>query len=122
MEFECTNNTDEYEALVLGLQKSIDIKVVVLKVVGDLDIMVHQVRNAIHCVSPRLKIYQQEVWRLISQFQVFNIILVPIMRNADALANTASRMSLLRDRFTVEILYKPSVPVNISNLHIFDDE
>lgn len=46
------------------------------------------------------------------------------MRNAfaNALANATSRMSLLRDRVTVEILYRPSIPDNITNLLVFDDD
>ena len=35
LEFECTNNTAEYEALVQGLKKSIELKVKNLKVYGD---------------------------------------------------------------------------------------
>jgi len=35
LDFECTNNVSEYEALVLGLQKAISLNVVALKVVGD---------------------------------------------------------------------------------------
>jgi len=62
LEFECTNNTVDYEALILVLQKAIDLKVVVLKLVGDFEIMVRQVHNTICCVSPHLKSYQQEVW------------------------------------------------------------
>lgn len=56
LEFECTNNVAEYEALVLGLEKAINLNVVMLKVVGDLDIVVRdQVCNNIHYVSTRLK-------------------------------------------------------------------
>jgi len=51
-------HTAEYESLILGLQKAINLNVVVLKVVGDSKIVVHQVCNTIHCVSPRLKSYQ----------------------------------------------------------------
>lgn len=35
LEFECMNNTAEYEALILVLQKAINLNVVVLKMVGD---------------------------------------------------------------------------------------
>lgn len=61
LEFECTKNIVEYEALILGLQKVIKFKVVVLKVVGDSKIVVRQVCNTTHYVSPHLKSYQQEV-------------------------------------------------------------
>lgn len=41
---------------------------------------------------------------------------------ADALANAAPTMSPLRDIFSIEILYKPYVLDNITNLYIFDDD
>eukprot|EP00253_Pinus_taeda_P011929 PITA_11929 len=40
LEFECTNNTAEYEALVQGLYKAIDLKVQYLKVFSDSEIIV----------------------------------------------------------------------------------
>jgi ribonuclease HI len=128
LEFECTNNTAEYEALVQGLKKSIDLNVKELKVFGDSEIIVRQVRNTIHCNSPHLKNYQQEVHRLIEHFEAFNITTIPREKNilVDSLATTASRLSPLEDyeasRFTVELLYKPSVPNNISNWKVFEGD
>ena len=40
LEFECTNNTTKYEALVQGLKKSIELKVKNMKVYGDFEIVV----------------------------------------------------------------------------------
>ena len=40
LEFECTNNTAEYEALVQGLYKAISLKVQYLKVFGDYEIII----------------------------------------------------------------------------------
>ena len=57
LEFECTNNTAEYEALVQGLRKAIELKVENLKVYGDSEIVVKQIWNQIHCISPHLKSY-----------------------------------------------------------------
>jgi len=103
---------------------TINLNVGVLKVVGDSKIVIQQVHNIIHCVLPNLKGYQQELWHLISQLQTSNIIYVPRMRNtiADALANYAARFSPLRDDFSIEILYKPSILDNITNLHTFNDD
>ena len=55
---------------------------------------------------------------------MFNIIFVPRVCNAttNPLEMVASRMSLIKDRFTIEILYKPSILDNITNLHIFNDD
>ena len=57
LEFECTNNTADYEALVQGLKKAIYINVKELKVFEDLEIIIRQVRNTIHCNSPHIKNY-----------------------------------------------------------------
>ena len=40
LEFDCTNNTTEYEALVQGLYKAIGLKIQYLKVFGDLEIVI----------------------------------------------------------------------------------
>ena len=95
-----------------------------LKVIRGFEIITRQVRNTIHCLSPHLKAYQQEVWRLIFAFDAFGIKYVLRMHNAaaDALGNAAARFTPLRDGFSIEIVYKPSVPDNITNLHIFDDD
>jgi ribonuclease HI len=45
LEFECTNNTTEYEALLQGLRKALDMDVQNLVVFGDSEIVVKQVRN-----------------------------------------------------------------------------
>jgi ribonuclease HI len=128
LESECTNNIIEYEALVQGLKKAIDLNVKELKVFGDSEIIIRQVRNTIHCNSPHLKNYQQEVHRLMEHFEAFNITAIPRAKNilVDSLATTASRLSPLEDYeaswFTMELLYKPSVPNNISNWKVFEGD
>jgi len=81
---------------VLGLQKGINLNMVILKVVGDSEIVVRQVRNTFHCLSLHLKSYKQEVWQLISNFQEF-ITVVPRTHNvfASSLKNIASIISPL---------------------------
>ena len=41
LEFENTNNTAEYEALILGLWAAIDMKIQRLKVFGDSELVIH---------------------------------------------------------------------------------
>jgi len=66
------------------------------------------------------------VHRLIECFEAFDITIIPREKNipADSLATTASNLSPLEDyeasRFTVKLLYKPSVPNNISNWKLFE--
>jgi hypothetical protein len=58
----------------------------------------------------------------------FNISHVPRSLNYDAylLANVASRLipseGIMPDTFSVELLYKPSVPDNVTNWRVFDDD
>jgi hypothetical protein len=67
------------------------------------------------------------VHRLIEHFEAFNIIVVPRTKNTldDSLATAASRLSPLEDyeasRFTLEILYKPSVRNNIYNWKVLKE-
>jgi hypothetical protein len=68
LEFECTSNIAKYETLVQGLNKAIDLNIKKIKVFRDSEIVVRQARNTIHCNSPHLRNYQQEVHRLIENF------------------------------------------------------
>ena len=91
LEFNCTKNVVEYEALVQDLYKAIDLNIKYLKVLGDSEIIVRQVRNTIHCNFGHLKHYQSLVQELTIHFLAFNISSVPRMQNAsvDLLANVA---------------------------------
>ena len=77
LEFECTNNTVEYKALVQGLYKAIGLGLKYLQVFGDSEIIIRQVRNTIHCLSGHLKHYQSLVQYLTKHFIAFNISLIP---------------------------------------------
>ena len=60
LEFECTNNTTEYEALVQVMRKANELNVRNIKVFGDFEVVVNQIINTIHCLSPHLKGHQTE--------------------------------------------------------------
>ena len=124
LEFECTNNTAKYEALVQGLRKAIELKVGNLKVYGDSEIIVKQFRKQIQCISPHLKAYQNEVWDLLTNFYAFNILSIPRLKNAttDLLATSAARLVPTNNKCSIELLFRPSVPEMITNLLVFDDD
>jgi ribonuclease HI len=128
LEFECTNNTVEYEALLQGLRKSLDMHIQNLVVFGDSEIVVRQVRDSIHYLSPHLKCYQSEVWSLMNKFSAFNINSIPRLNNdeADLLANVASKLlpaeGLSPNAFFVELLFRPSIPDNITSWRVFDND
>ena len=45
LRFNCTNNMAKYEACVLGLKMAIDMNVYELLVIGDSDLLIHQVQG-----------------------------------------------------------------------------
>ena len=101
-----------------------EFKVKNIKVYGDTEIIVKQVRNTIHCISPHLKAYQNEVWDLLTNFDAFNIPSIHRFNNAatDLLATSAGRLVPTNNRCSIELLFRPSIPNNITNLRVFNDE
>ena len=118
LEFECSNNTAEYEALVEGLRKAIELKANNLKVFGDSEIIVKEIRNQIHCISPHLKDYQNEIWDLHKYFNAFDIVSILRLKNAvaDLLDTSAARLVPSNNWCSVEVLFRPSVLDMITNL------
>lgn len=118
MEFECTNNTTEYEGLLQGLNKATDMKVKNLKVFGDSQIIVDQVRKMIHCNLPHLVRSQHEVWRIIDSFDYFSITYIPRGQNQDAnlMAGMASKLfpglRLNKNKYYLQLIFIPSIPNN----------
>ena len=62
-----------------------------------------------------------------NSFSAFNIKSVPRSQNfnTDILANTASRLilpeGLSPQTFSIELMYRPSIPDNVTNWKVFDD-
>lgn len=75
------NNTIEYEGLLQGLRKAVDMKVKRLKVYGDFEIVVKQVHNTIHINSHHFQWYQHKAWKPTNGFDSFNIISLPRGQN-----------------------------------------
>ena len=106
------------------MRKAIDLKVRNLKVFGDSEIIGRQIRNTIHCLSPHLKGYQTEVWDLITNFNAFNINSIPRLKNvaADLLATSVARLVPMNNKCSIELIFRPSIPDNVTNLRVFDDD
>ena len=68
LDFEATNNVAKYEALLLGLQTTRNMNIQNLKVFGDSELVVRQVRSQCQTKHPRLKAYRNEVWDLVENF------------------------------------------------------
>jgi ribonuclease HI len=128
LKFEMTNNVAEYEALVLGLRDAKDMKIEELAVFGDVELIVHQVKNLYQTKHPRLRTYRNEVWYLVDSFFLdFNISFVPREENtvADSLAISTSNFRVPlppKLKYDVEVKHRPSIPDNVKHWKVFEDD
>jgi ribonuclease HI len=73
LEFSCTNNVTEFEALLLGIENAYNLGCGHLTVFGDSELVVNLVRKIYSPSNKLLKHYTQVVWMLISNLLSFNI-------------------------------------------------
>lgn len=73
LEFKNTNNTAEYETMLLGLAKLKNSRVKLLQVKGDVELIVRQVRGLFNVNNERSRHYRSRVWDEIEGFDAFSI-------------------------------------------------
>lgn len=73
LQFYCTNNIVEYEALVHRLLMELRKRVKMLPIFGDSKLVVRHVRKLYSCDDQRFNSYRNRVWDLIEGFDAFNI-------------------------------------------------
>ncbi|XP_070047133.1 uncharacterized protein [Nicotiana tomentosiformis] len=92
LRFPCTNNMAEYEACILGLWLAIDMNVQELLVIGDSDLLVHQVLGEWATKNIKILPYLYCVYELIKRFTKIEFRHISRIQNefADALATLSS--------------------------------
>lgn len=121
LQFSCTNNMVEYEALILGLLCAIKKGAKILHVLGDSFLVTKQVRQKFSCNDKRLKRYRNRVWDMVEDFNAFNIKFNYRIDNqvANALAQAASSLTPINleglKKFRVELALVPSILDNVKN-------
>ena len=79
-------------------------------------------------MSPHLSNYHRLIRDMTSSFPAFNIRFVPRSQNfdPDLLGNTTSRLippeGLSPQNFSIELIYRPSIPDSVTNWKVFDDD
>jgi ribonuclease HI len=73
LEFACTNNVAEFEALLFGIENSYNIGCGHLTVFGDSDLIFNLVRKIYNPNNKLMKRYTQAIWALISNILSFNV-------------------------------------------------
>ncbi|XP_070017638.1 uncharacterized protein [Nicotiana sylvestris] len=92
LRFSCTNNMAEYEACILGLRMAIDMNIQELLVIGDLDLVMHQVRGEWATKNSKILPYLHHIQELRKRFTKIEFQYVSRVQNefADALATLSS--------------------------------
>jgi ribonuclease HI len=128
LDFSCTNNIAEYEALLLGLRKlkAIGIRRVVLKT--DSQVISGHVDKSCKARDPKLEKYLDTIRRLEASFEGFSVKNIPRGENehADLLAKSAAQGLPLPSEVFFETIKAPSVDLleravlNISSVYSED--
>ncbi|XP_059066420.1 uncharacterized protein LOC131857730 [Cryptomeria japonica] len=128
LEFKNTNNTAEYEALLLGLAEAKRLGVKLLRAKGDAELIVKQARRLFSVKNERLKHYRNRVWDEIEDLDAFSIEAIPRELNSkvDSLAVSASLLvphpKFVEDIYRVELIYRPNVPDNSDSWQVFEND
>ena len=92
----CSENVAEYQALIVGLQMALDMKISYLEVYGDSKLVINQLLTHYEVKHEGLIPYFQMAMRLIEKFDKVSLEHIPRNENrmADALANLATMLAL----------------------------
>ena len=90
--FEYTNNMEEYEACIFGIEAAIDLRIKILEVYGDSALVIIQVKGDWDTRDHKLIPYKEHVLKLVPYFDEITFHHIPREENqlADALATLAS--------------------------------
>ena len=127
LDFKTTNNIAEYEALLLGVKAAKEMGIMCIKIFGDVDLIIQQVKNTFQAKNVRLKAYRDEVWKLKESFMFFELSYIPRAMNhlVDSLAIYASMfVPPLPPRlsYDIQVKYRPSLPDNVKFWKVFEND
>ncbi|XP_004304980.1 PREDICTED: uncharacterized protein LOC101315261 [Fragaria vesca subsp. vesca] len=96
LDFKCTNNQAEYEALIIGLEILLDLGVREVQIFGDSLLVVNQLVEKFKCLSSSIEPYLCKAFEVLDRFDDVYIEHIPREFNfaANELAQVASGLSL----------------------------
>ena len=120
LNFKCTNNMAEYEALLLGLKLLKVLGAAKVSILGDSDLIIQQMKGNFVTNDNRMRAYRTVATNILNEFNEFE--LAKISRNhnihAHSLATFASTCKLPfgpNHHFNAEIKHRPVVPNNVKD-------
>lgn len=91
--FTGTNNEAEYQGLIVGLRRAIELGVTDLTVFGDSNLVVNQVNGEWGIHRPHLRLLREQAKRLLNRIPTWSLAWVP--REQNAAADSAANAALL---------------------------
>jgi len=82
LNFLCTNNITEYEALLLGLKLLKRVGAKRIYVQGDSELIIKQIKGQYSTKHPRLREYQNVVIYFLKTFEEYDLAMIPRLQHA----------------------------------------
>jgi ribonuclease HI len=128
LEFACTNNVIEFEALLLVIENSYNLGCGHLSVFGDFDLVVNLVRKIYSPSNKLMKQYTQTIWELILNLLSFSI--THVKRELNSIVDqlvffaTSPNRQLLPHRLdcAFQSLYHPHIHDNTESWQVFPND
>ncbi|CAL5396957.1 unnamed protein product [Camellia sinensis] len=117
LDFKCSNNETEYEALILGLMAALHLGVSLLCIKGDSNLVVKQTNGDYAVKEPPLASYRTIVQRVTDKFDTVRVEHAPRSNNRhpDAFSSLASKVEFAEESTKIEVL-KRSMPCSVTSI------
>ncbi|XP_034197665.1 uncharacterized protein LOC117613128 [Prunus dulcis] len=99
LDFQCTNNRAEYEALIIGLEMLVELGIQSVEILGDSMLVLKQIAGEYKCLNPSLAVYLVAARNLLTEFREATWEYIPREENfaANELAQVASGIQMPGD-------------------------
>ncbi|KAI5335080.1 hypothetical protein L3X38_025213 [Prunus dulcis] len=99
LDFQCTNNRAEYEALIIGLEMLVELGIQFVEILGDSMLVLKQIAGEYKCLNPSLAVYLAAARNLLTEFRESTWEYIPREENfaANELAQVASGIQMPED-------------------------
>ena len=127
LNFRCTNNMAEYEALLIGLKLLRVLGATRVSILGDSDPVIQQMKGNFVTNDNRMRAYRIAGTNILNAFTEFNMAKISRDHNihAHSLATFASTCKFPIEpnhHFTVEVKHRPTVPNNVKDWQVFEND
>jgi len=125
--FKCTNNMAEYEALLLGLKLLKVLGATKVSILGDSDLIIQQMKRNFVTNDNTMRAYRTVATNILNAFTESKLANISRNHNIHAhslatFANTCKLPFEPNHHFTAEIKHRPVVPNNVKDWQVFESD